>query len=121
MAQNRARLRLLPLRLRQGGFSDPAAVPSSLHCGRLLQTYSKPCGASLVQSQMQLLACIKAGGCCMFRSVLSNPSVKPAYVMSCSQGFAASYVGEYLKDTGTAEKFNVGEYWVDLRCVTKYQ
>ena len=36
---------------------------------------------------------------------------------ACPQGFAASYVGEYLKDTGTAEKFNVGEYWVDLRCV----
>ena len=32
------------------------------------------------------------------------------------QGFAASYAGEYIKDTGCADKFNVGEYWVDLQC-----
>ena len=31
------------------------------------------------------------------------------------QGFAGSYTGEYIKDTGCAEKFNVGEFWVDLK------
>ena len=64
----------------------------------------------------------RAGAASLF-SALPGPSLKPDEVimMSRSQGFAASYVGEYLKDTGTAEKFNVGEYWVDLRCVTKHE
>ena len=51
--------------------------------------------------------------------MLSSQHLRLFEMTLCSQGFAASYVGEYLKDTGTAEKFNVGEYWVDLRCVNK--
>ena len=34
------------------------------------------------------------------------------------QGFSGAFAGEYIKDTGCAEKFNVGEYWVDLMCVS---
>lgn len=34
------------------------------------------------------------------------------------QGFSGTFAGEYIKDTGCAEKFNVGEYWVDLMCVS---
>ena len=41
----------------------------------------------------------------------------PVIMHAFLQGFAAGYVGEYLKDTSTADKFNVGEYWVDLQCV----
>ena len=33
------------------------------------------------------------------------------------QGFSGTYVGEYIKDTGSAEEFNVGEYWVDVKYV----
>ncbi len=47
------------------------------------------------------------------------PLPKPLILYGFLQGFAAGYVGEYLKDTATAEKFNVGEYWVDLQCVRR--
>ena len=50
----------------------------------------------------------------------AGPLTLPTTLIMCWvwQGFAAGYVGEYLKDTSTADKFNVGEYWVDLQCVT---
>ncbi len=32
------------------------------------------------------------------------------------QGFAPEFVGEYIRDTGMDQAFNVGEYWTDLKC-----
>ena len=33
------------------------------------------------------------------------------------QGYAPRFMGQYCGDTVGNDKFNVGEFWVDLRCV----
>lgn len=32
-----------------------------------------------------------------------------------TKGFGANFVGDYIRDTGFGEAFNVGEFWTDLR------